>query len=364
MKMSSTIYGQCDSYSEENVQKILDRHANTKAVLIQASSYILAFTLSLLPPLLMLIGVDGRFSLPVTTELEKISLILLPLQGFFNACIFISHKVYNFKRVHAHASICHVLSLLLTTSLHDPVFISRISIIKQDDPQDNDANGNGNDHHNNINHVHFSTKSMEEEKQEELSNRHSYDSEEEDYKVISPKQNYMYEVVIQDESQEELYIFLGGGQGQRNKSDFDNDNCSMNKNASCFNDQNTTTKILNDGITKEATGGGEVLHSQRVTLTSQHSEDVSPHHGRMHEAPCNISISTNQENKSTCSSDGMSHDFLNNWNHTSLASSKENTEESTSLGRWNLGSTFDGTSMEDAEQGRRQQKFYYKRNRF
>lgn len=171
----------------KDMQKILKKHANTKAVLIQAISYIAAFLLSLLPPLLMLIGAGGGIPTKTKTEFEKLSLVLLPLQGFFNGVIFISHKVYNYRRTHSDTSICHILRLLLTTSTHDPLFISRISVIKQDE--------------------------LEEELKEN-------DNHVPNNKVVERK--VVYEFRIQDESNEELFIHLGGG------TELDNDTETIN----------------------------------------------------------------------------------------------------------------------------------------
>jgi hypothetical protein len=172
-----------DRLGFEAIQKILKKHANTKAVLIQAVSYIGSFLLSLLPGILLLIGVTGRLPSKTITEFEKLSLVLLPLQGFFNGIIFISHKVYNYRRIHSDTSICHVLSLLLTTSTHDPLFISRISVIKQDEL---------------------------EEEQEEIENNNVLD-----YELNAPEgtkeRKLVYEFRILDESEEECFIQIGGG---------------------------------------------------------------------------------------------------------------------------------------------------------
>jgi hypothetical protein len=74
-----------------------------------------------------------------TDIFEKITLVFLPLQGFFNFIIFVSHKVYNFRRVRRDVSICQVISILFCTSAHDPCFISRISIVKQHEEEENEC---------------------------------------------------------------------------------------------------------------------------------------------------------------------------------------------------------------------------------
>jgi len=52
------------------------------------------------------------------------------LQGFFNLLIFVSHKIYNYRRVHQDVSRCEVLWLLFRGSPTEPVILSRISIVQ------------------------------------------------------------------------------------------------------------------------------------------------------------------------------------------------------------------------------------------
>lgn len=108
-------------------------HQRSKAAIYQAAAYILAVILSELPVLLLSSGMVSAFGSPrqqkVGNIMEKIMLLLLPLQGFFNCIIFVCHKVYNYRRVHSHVGICHVLRLLFLSSSHDPTFVSRISIV-------------------------------------------------------------------------------------------------------------------------------------------------------------------------------------------------------------------------------------------
>jgi hypothetical protein len=116
------------------MEAVLKRHRNTKVVIIQAFSYITAFLVGVLPPVLLSIGAieNGREQRDrVSDSYEKLFLILLPLQGFFNFIIFVSHKIYNYRRVHRDVSICQVLKLLFCSSAHEPVFISRISVVKR-----------------------------------------------------------------------------------------------------------------------------------------------------------------------------------------------------------------------------------------
>jgi hypothetical protein len=125
----------------EDMTKVLEKHRNSKAVLVQACSYITAFLLGVTPPLLLSVGaVDTSGKTQVTTvdQFEKITLIFLPLQGFFNFIIFVSFKVYNYRRVHPDVSIGRVIKLLFCTSSHEPLFISRISFVKKNEEDSNE----------------------------------------------------------------------------------------------------------------------------------------------------------------------------------------------------------------------------------
>jgi hypothetical protein len=131
-----------ENRGHKDMANVLEKHRNTKAVVIQAFSYITAFLLGVLPPLLLSVGaVDTSGSNPNQLKkidiIEKITLVFLPLQGFFNFIIFVSHKVYNYRRVRGDVSICRVITMLFRTSVHDPCFISRISIVKQHEEEEN-----------------------------------------------------------------------------------------------------------------------------------------------------------------------------------------------------------------------------------
>ena len=62
-----------------------------------------------------------------------LSFVLIPLQGFFNAMIFISHKVYNYRRVHKDVSRCGVIKLLFQGNTQEFFLFSRISLVRMND---------------------------------------------------------------------------------------------------------------------------------------------------------------------------------------------------------------------------------------
>jgi hypothetical protein len=121
---------------------VVSRHNFTKSVALQGLAYILALLLSLLPPLLRAMNVisgEDESSRDKIAKVDKAILFLLPLQGFYNFIIFISHKICNYRRINNSISICGILRLLfLQRGTHEPVYISRISIVKREQADDDD----------------------------------------------------------------------------------------------------------------------------------------------------------------------------------------------------------------------------------
>jgi hypothetical protein len=125
-----------------DMTKVLEKHRNTKAVVIQACAYISAFLLGVIPPLLLSVGAidtTGQSQIETADHFEKLTLVFLPLQGFFNFVIFVSFKVYNYRRVRQDVSIRRVIALLFCSSAHDPCFISRISVVMKNEEDSVDA---------------------------------------------------------------------------------------------------------------------------------------------------------------------------------------------------------------------------------
>jgi hypothetical protein len=131
---------------------LVTRQSNVKATIIHASSYIIAFLIVLLIPLLI---ASDTFEDPIDmneSELEsrfqvdKAMLVLVPLQGFFNFFIFISLKIYNYRQTHNEARMFQAFIKVIKEPIQEPCYISRISIVNHDRNdvvvQDID-NGNG-----------------------------------------------------------------------------------------------------------------------------------------------------------------------------------------------------------------------------
>lgn len=107
--------------------------ANTRIVLMQALFYVVAFLICVSPPFIHAIAVKMVASQRTLERLLLVTLLLLPLQGFFNFFIFMIHKVHNYRRVNNAATIRDVVRLLFFSAAQEPCFLSRISIIQNDE---------------------------------------------------------------------------------------------------------------------------------------------------------------------------------------------------------------------------------------
>jgi len=111
-------------------KRITEHHTNTKIVLVQAVTYIIAFMLTLTFPFIQVLMPASAVPAEAIYNLE---LIFLPLQGFFNFCIFLGHKIFLYRRIDRSAPICKILDSMLTNNLDEPIILSRISIISFDE---------------------------------------------------------------------------------------------------------------------------------------------------------------------------------------------------------------------------------------
>ena len=100
-------------------------HKNTKIIIIQSFAYFGSYLLTLGCCLVRYLYDDALW-------VFRLQIVVLPLQGFFNALIFISMKVYNFRRAHEGHSICRTLKLLFQGEAEEAFIFSRISLICQD----------------------------------------------------------------------------------------------------------------------------------------------------------------------------------------------------------------------------------------
>jgi len=98
---------------------------DTKVILLQSVAYIVAFISGIMWFLL------SHDEMNMTSF--KFGLFSAPIQGFLNLIVFLSHKVYNYKRIHRHSTVCEVVKLLFVGRVQEPCFISRISMVIDDD---------------------------------------------------------------------------------------------------------------------------------------------------------------------------------------------------------------------------------------
>ncbi len=105
-------------------QRAARSHQNTKVLMLQVALYVLTFASTLSFPVLMR-------RLPYNSLIFYLAQVFIPLQGFFNALIFIYHKIYNYRRVH-DVSRLRVLKLLLAGDSEEIALFSRISMINYD----------------------------------------------------------------------------------------------------------------------------------------------------------------------------------------------------------------------------------------
>jgi hypothetical protein len=104
-----------------NIKQILlqindfaEKHKNTKVALLQTFLYVVGFLVCISPPFLRVIADRYHASETVLITLLLSTMFLLPLMGFFNFLIFMTHKVYNYRRVNKAVTIGHVLWLFFS----------------------------------------------------------------------------------------------------------------------------------------------------------------------------------------------------------------------------------------------------------
>jgi len=151
-----------DEHNHRGVELMLEKHRNTKAVLIQAFSYIVALLLGVIPPLLLLTGAIKVTQVKTSIVFGHLTLVLFPLQGFFNCLIFVCFKVYNYHRIQPDISSCQIIGILFCTSSHEPCVISRISIVNKDHEFEDECNNFVESVKSKVYNIHMKDESNEE----------------------------------------------------------------------------------------------------------------------------------------------------------------------------------------------------------
>jgi hypothetical protein len=126
--------------SNQAQQNAIRSMQNTRVVVIQAAAYFLSFLITLSMPILRNFPIANFKTNDNEILILRLQIVLMPLQGLFNALIFISHKIYNYRRIHPDVSRCHVLMLVFFGKADDEVLFSRISMISVNDDNSIDIN--------------------------------------------------------------------------------------------------------------------------------------------------------------------------------------------------------------------------------
>jgi len=131
--LSAAVEEQVDSDDAENesTKGVVDDDDDEKPnldphpaiVVLQALTYISIYAVS------FVLYIYRFFKMAKQSTVLKLWLAFFPLHGFFNMIIFLSHKVYNYRRVHTETTVGKVISLLFTTNVQEPCFVERISIV-------------------------------------------------------------------------------------------------------------------------------------------------------------------------------------------------------------------------------------------
>ena len=97
--------------ADQNVQ-----FSNTKIIAKQALMYVAAFCATN-------VFIPNITSNTGSTTLQIMTLILKPSQGFFNAIIFVNHKVYTLQQCHSDLSFSEALRIVITSTSSVPEMI-------------------------------------------------------------------------------------------------------------------------------------------------------------------------------------------------------------------------------------------------
>ena len=114
-----------NTISEDSAQTM--QLKNTAVVLRQSVMYILAFWATWIWTVIYLLGAASS-----TGSTAPLNLIFKPLQGFFNALIFIYHKVHNLRRSDPNLGFCHALRITFQSPSDVPeIFLSDIEKVER-----------------------------------------------------------------------------------------------------------------------------------------------------------------------------------------------------------------------------------------
>ena len=126
--------------STNTIDNLRRNHLVTnKTVAFQAVSYVAAFLVTVIVPVIRLLIQDKSSTNGI---LVRAHFFLQPLQGFFNMLIFIGFKVHHLKNSNPSEPYSKLFYWIFFQSTSDPIFISRMTIVQQRGNSGNDDERN------------------------------------------------------------------------------------------------------------------------------------------------------------------------------------------------------------------------------
>ena len=133
--INATISNTHATVTEEQIER---HKASNKFILFQAFSYIGAFLITLIFPLLIISSdyiAKGPDYETFRYVVRILQLVFQPMQGFFNLLIFLSSKVYQQLNFDRNQTKMDILKKIFKRHYDDPIFLSKLSIVQNSSNQ-------------------------------------------------------------------------------------------------------------------------------------------------------------------------------------------------------------------------------------
>ncbi len=122
-----------------NIRREQIEFKRTRAVLIQALMYIVAFLLTWGWVIIVVASTQTDIGAPsvASKSILMLNSFFQPLQGFFNAMIFIYSKAHRVRQAHSNLDFCQaVMMVIIAPSSIPEIVVSRIDIVYEDSRQE------------------------------------------------------------------------------------------------------------------------------------------------------------------------------------------------------------------------------------
>ena len=221
------------------------RYRLTKTVTIQALMYVTAFVLTWIFTIL-------AFAMRKSVAVAVLKMIFQPLQGFFNALIFVYHKTRNLREIETEMGICEaIVAVFRKPSSVPEVMISRIELV-----------------------------GIEEQiSSREVLRRRSNIGANENYEVPAEGNNAEDEDVQRDNEDRSIASGEVSSRGM---------NVHMRNSTNSPNERNFYTLKVDDGNVQSGSGPKGDLQGRSQLHTSAHDIDDQ---GSASEVPCSLDLS-------------------------------------------------------------------------